>query len=674
MTDKKNKTTLCLLLNPIPKGEFIVSNRAKICYNITLLERESDDSHRGRSQIQNLNDWATIEADGEFNRTNSFFNELQNARVDKQPLGDFIVYQGISYWQFLPSFIWPQFFLATQLIELLIPLFNSAKPTNIEVYLLADSNNSIWIGVVRAVAAHYGAQVIQIQQPGCKFQYLTRTFKTQLRSIGLVYFRNHISRIIFTLGYALRQLMKINKISKDSRETDCKKLICVVRGRRDYQPVPGDPNGKMHDEQFSPLLSALRQRGWNKFIFVDTQDVDQPQLDVRTAGGNMDIQWRQFSSYLGFGLFNDIRMWFQFNRKWHKIKKDTIFLSDFKYMNISLMPALSNTLCIVFHEHVLDCFDMLHIAENIIEKEKPKAVILTYENGPWQRAMIIKAAAFGIPTVGLQHGMVFYNHYDYMHTNITVDPFKNSRGFVVPFITCVWGQAWKDTLVQKGHYPGDAIVVTGHWRYDNIEKMKNIGKTTFEKKFGFQVGKSKLVAVLSAGIRDYDFVKNCCYATAKGHLTTIIKLHPSSNSRPIKEWIEQSGLPNIMFYQGNLPDLLAASDLVICQFSTTVSEAVIFDRPVILTNFTEMSWPDIYQKSRVCLYVTNPDALEESIEVALSDKAVQDRLTSSRSIFIEKYFYQLDGMSANRVAAALDSTMKHFTNIGNVKSLTGGLS
>ena len=65
--------------------------------------------------------------------------------------------------------------------------------------------------------------------------------------------------------------------------------------------------------------------------------------------------------------------------------------------------------------------------------------------------MLIEAARAGIPSVGLQHGMIFENNYDYMHVDTGHDSALSA--FTVPRKTCVWGELWREALTGNGTYP-----------------------------------------------------------------------------------------------------------------------------------------------------------------------------------------------------------------------------
>lgn len=649
---------LTLELEPCPAGQFISVSRVKVRYQVNSVQ--IDGVSEAPDEVGRCHGWQEMEADGNYNRTNDFLNALQDARVGDQTLHECISYQGLSYWQFLPSYSWPFFFLATQLVELVHQVFEATQPSIVEVCQATDpSNNTVWLGVVCAVAEQYGVRVVVRTHPITDWRSAVGMLKMHLKYLGIGYFIRRLRRWILGVQYVLRRLLGVGNELAVKKGGVGRKLLCVTLGRRHWQRVPGDSSGRRHDEQFFPLFPAFREYGWSRFLFVDTQDVAQSELDARIRENDKDVEWRQFSSYLDFGLIGVVKAWLHFDKVWRKIKNDRNFLEDFKYKQVSLMPALATHLRFALHDSAMDCYDMLCIAGNILDKEKPAAAVVTYESGPWQRAVIVQSAVRGIPTLGLQHGMIFDNHYDYMHNRITTDPLNGNLGFTVPSVTCVWGAAWKKSLVEDGCYPETAIAVTGHWRYDDVVQIKAVSKTSVEARIGVTLGVKKVVAILTAGIQIIDYVKHCIQTLdQQGDIVPLIKLHPSDDPQPIKEWLKQSGLPVGLLYQGNLSDLLAVSDLVICQFSTTVSEAIIMDKRVILTNFTKIDFSDAYAKSGACLYVTEQDDLEKNINRALYDPAVQSELAAARATFVENYYHRLDGKSAQRVAATLESVMK----------------
>ena len=75
---------------------------------------------------------------------------------------EFVWYHGISMWQFLPSYLWPTFFRAVELIDLLRPLLDQTTSRLIRIFPAADYTDSIWQGVIRSLGRQRGIPVITV--------------------------------------------------------------------------------------------------------------------------------------------------------------------------------------------------------------------------------------------------------------------------------------------------------------------------------------------------------------------------------------------------------------------------------------------------------------------------------------------------------------------------------
>lgn len=254
--------------------------------------------------------------------------------------------------------------------------------------------------------------------------------------------------------------------------------------------------------------------------------------------------------------------------------------------------------------------------------------------------------------------MIFDNHYDYMHRRITTDPTKEPLGFVVPQITCVWGPFSKKVLTEAGHYPPEAVVVTGNWRYDRMKEIGRINTSTFKQNCGIAAGK-KVVLILSSshGQALVDYVRQCLQVIGKQpELAPLIRLHPARGyESPIRELVQEMGFNQRVFVEQPLVEALLAADLVISEASTTIGEAALLEKPTILVDFQNQAGTEAYVESGICIPVTRQEELGSAIEMALHDDLVLARLNKARKEFISRYFFKMDGCAAQRVVETLEA-------------------
>lgn len=103
---------------------------------------------------------------------------------------------------------------------------------------------------------------------------------------------------------------------------------------------------------------------------------------------------------------------------------------------------------------------------------------------------------------------------------------------------------------------------------------------------------------------------------------------------------------------GELADVLAASDLVVSQLSTVISEAVLADRPVVVADFDRQEGWSAYKDSEATLVASTADELADAA-ASVQDPKVAERLRQGRARLVDDFFGGRDGHAADRVVEAL---------------------
>ena len=95
-------------------------------------------------------------------------------------------------------------------------------------------------------------------------------------------------------------------------------------------------------------------------------------------------------------------------------------------------------------------------AERFLEEVRPGVLYLDREGT--RTKWIVAARRCGIPVVAIQHGMIYPGNPEYCQ--------PAHPAAVRPNVTCVFGPAERDLLLEQGGYAADAVVVTGSPRAD----------------------------------------------------------------------------------------------------------------------------------------------------------------------------------------------------------------
>jgi hypothetical protein len=633
--------TLCLAIEPLAPGESVVTATCRVYYALRIGKRFRLERFR-----PGASDWTTLQSPGDYRPTNRLFDRLQDMRVGECRLTDFLAYDGTSMWQFLPSFIWPDFYRTTELFSLLKPLFDTLAPNSVRVEVPGDKLASVWLGVVQALAATTGASV-HVITPSRRHLGLRGLMRGPARRLGLTK--------LIGLGWDAYLRQGIRRLPASKPSTQGHKKLVFASFARHWVPNPEDRNTR-YDEQFFPLLPALRHAGWDSFVGIDCPynavSTTLATLADRIEQAPRDLSWRSFFAYQADA---DAPARKTFARQWKILRHDVSFAADFRYEGVTLWPALERTLEQAFAHLLPQCAQVRSIARHILVTERPAALMVTYETGHFQRALVIEAARLGIPSVGLMHGMIYDNHYDYMHRRITTDPGDRTGVFVVPSQTCVWGPLWKRTLTEQGDYPPEVVTVTGHWRHERtLEMLAALSAPEIRVSLGMAEA-DRIILILSGSQDVLGFVADCLNIVARlDGFRPLIKLHPADDPVPIRALLQDRGLPSKTLVEGRLLEVIKAAEVVISQPSTAVSESLLLDRPVVLANLQNLAGWETFALSGACLEARRVEDLERQVGRLVKEDGLKQQLREAGRRFIEDQFYRQDRGSAERVVATLE--------------------
>ncbi|MHC1774818.1 MAG: CDP-glycerol glycerophosphotransferase family protein [Lentimicrobium sp.] len=267
------------------------------------------------------------------------------------------------------------------------------------------------------------------------------------------------------------------------------------------------------------------------------------------------------------------------------------------------------------------------------------------ENSPAVRCILDAAKAFGIRTIGIQHGNIHDLHPAYLYTEADI------RKGLLCDTTIVWGDYWKDFLINTAGYPADSLVVAGQSRTDIIPVLlreQQLLKTRLNLPtgeiivFASQLQQDPLLRERAA-FDVFESVKNL----SDVHL--IIKLHPSEASDPDYYVCiaRQVGCENYSIAGGaDLYMLIATCRLLITCFSTVGAEAVYFNKPLIILDHLEQDIQG-YIRQKVAFKATNAGELSEIIKGVLSGKLKTDE--EAGNDFIRRNAFRVDGQTSERI-------------------------
>ncbi|MDA0195261.1 MAG: hypothetical protein O2887_11950 [Bacteroidetes bacterium] len=274
-----------------------------------------------------------------------------------------------------------------------------------------------------------------------------------------------------------------------------------------------------------------------------------------------------------------------------------------------------------------------------------KNVISIDENSEFYKSVLDAAKSCNLKTIGIQHGNIYDLHVSYMFTehDLINGPQVDK--------TLVWGQYWKDLLIQKGHYPPNSIAVTGQLRTDIIPILeKNNSTEVFTILFASQPQRDPNLR--RRATRD---MMIAAQNLEDSHL--IIKLHPRETDHDFFNSMARSiGLVNFeLSIDDDLYQMINESNVVVTCFSTVAGEAVYFGKPIIILDHLQQDLMGYYSLG-VASQAINSETLTSFLVQIQSGTLSID--TSAYSKYIEKYAYKIDGRGSSRVMKEIEDNPK----------------
>ncbi|MFX1507339.1 MAG: CDP-glycerol glycerophosphotransferase family protein [Promethearchaeota archaeon] len=295
--------------------------------------------------------------------------------------------------------------------------------------------------------------------------------------------------------------------------------------------------------------------------------------------------------------------------------------------------------------------------DTFISKMNPKVMLFIDEFYTLGRALTLSCKSQkDVLSTALQHGFF---------TKFTIGTLreekKGTRDEIEPIIltadlTCVYGSTYQKILIEEG-YDKNNTAISGNPGYDQVSDMMNYYK------------EEEILNQLNLSIERKTIVfgtQPAFYETAIHPLRTlieviqnhpnyqlIIKVHPRDKIKRYQQLIEGSRIPISIVKDINIFAVIRICDLFLTQYSTTIIDALAFNKPVAIFNFNEKLNPLSFLQMQAITELKNPKMIIELIPKILEDKALQKQLEVYRNEFLFNQVYYLDGKASTRVVNAI---------------------
>jgi len=414
------------------------------------------------------------------------------------------------------------------------------------------------------------------------------------------------------------------------RKNKVRKRMKELGGKVSKNSIVFFPISETNVMLFEPIIELFKKNKEPNYIFRYDYSLDGLKKEIEKRG----FPYVTFENYLKKRKRSGIK---KIRLKSLKVGKKII--SKKKKYSI-LLPALEYYFG--SRRRFYEIIDFVEGFTNFIESENPSMIILPDETLDIARGTSYLCKKFGVPCLVMQHG------------SITEEGAEGTETLAIKKI--VFGKAVKDYLVKTG-MDSRKIEVTGSPIYDAFSK-KIDKKETERLNNKFDLRKNEKV-ILFASTGDNARARPRLESLFKAlkedkNLKLIIKQHPAEYyKKSFEEFYKSLARKNgvkIQISKDELRPLLHISNVFVTDFSTTILEALILRKPIILMNFEGEFKYENYPKFKGVIWHTNhPKDVSGAVSLALKSK-----FGNKEERFVEKLIkwnmYSADGHSAERIS------------------------
>jgi hypothetical protein len=299
------------------------------------------------------------------------------------------------------------------------------------------------------------------------------------------------------------------------------------------------------------------------------------------------------------------------------------------------------------------CYEEMRAA---VAALRPRVVALYAEDSGWGRATEAACREAGVPTVGVQHGILYPNYYSYMHAEGDDDCPRPDR-------TAIFGEAAKRFLVEQGRYDPETLVITGSPKFDALlETAATLDRAAARERLGVRDG--DLLLVVASRYRGIRVSFQSIGSALPGLLAAvetlddvelIIKPHPAEPIRDYEARVREAGARHcrVVAPKSDLIELIHAADALVTVESLSAVEALVLGRPVLVLNMPTNLRAMV--ERGVALGVGMGEDPRPALE-SLRDPQTLERLRAARDAYLPELASGRDGRATERIVALLRQT------------------
>jgi hypothetical protein len=263
--------------------------------------------------------------------------------------------------------------------------------------------------------------------------------------------------------------------------------------------------------------------------------------------------------------------------------------------------------------------------------------------------------AAGVPTVAIQHGIVYPKYYSYRHD-------ADEAACPRPDRTAVFGEAAARLLRAIGRYAPQSLVTTGSPKFDDLVRLaRERDRAALRRSLG--VGEDERLVVVASrfrAIRDtHQAIGTAFPALVRAveslpGVRMLVKPHPAEPATAYDAVLRREGgrRARVLPAGSDLVEALHAADALVTVESLSAVEALVLGRPVVILNLPTnlRSLVD----AGVAVGVARGADPASALRDVLFDAAVAERLQAARVRYLSDVAAGVDGQATARILRLLN--------------------
>ena len=524
----------------------------------------------------------------------NFLNSISCATVDSKTIVEWYQYGNTSLWWFVYRRIWTKIEECLRFIENLKTLIEDIRP---QVFVVKGFYDKL--DLIKQICVVYNIK-LEIPIQSLRKVILQYNLKRKLWKVLVHRYDNKTkNKKIERIGLA-KDLIKNSFDASSVR--DCVIYLAGSNYRRDIYDWRND---EVISGEHIVQMVLERVIDVSKLLCIDVDyfySSDNSGLEKRLK--DPDKYWIPFEMFITDELQNGSKKPIEYlTKRIIALYEKKEFREAFVYQGIQMWSTLELLFKALMAKIYLPNYILtIEAAKLLLSQVRPKSIFLPYETGVYAMAFIVAAEELGIKTIGMEHGIIHKAHFDYSIDNLRTK--TSSVGCPIPTYLLVFGEFYRKLLVETFSYPSDRVITVGNPAYESVPtEIMDSRRQKILLDIGLDPSKKTVLVATSGhqakyGRGDYDvlIVKALSESLAQmgNDIQVLVKVHPIEDGAEYLKIVREKNAPNLtVIEEYPIQQLIAICDVFVSVLSTTIFEAMVMNKPVIIVEISEKIHRDI---------------------------------------------------------------------------------